>query len=455
MKQELLEKYNVPVPRYTSYPPANYFHDGFTSRNYADAIRKSNRQQSELISFYFHIPFCRRLCHYCGCNSYAFPKLETIDRYIAALHKEIDLVLPLLDKKRKISQVHYGGGTPTSLPALELEELNAHVLNEFRQICDSEIAIECHPGWMTERDWVKLTKIGFNRFSIGMQDFNEQVLKTVHRKASLLRPEEIVAALRSCEVRINMDFLYGLPHQTEASFAETIEKAVSLKPDRLVTFSYAHVPWAFPRQKVLEQTGLPSGDEKSRMFEAARKILCEADYQPIGLDHFVRQDDELYTALQNGQLHRNFQGYCTRRTTGQVYAFGVTGISQLGTAYAQNTKDIMEYIEKVEAGILPVAKGYLLSREEQITREVIEMLMCNYRIDWNELSELLSVPARSIKQATAYDEARLREFAEDGLIEFDENQIRMTPEGRLFVRNIAASLDKLMLGTNKSFSKPV
>ena len=252
-----------------------------------------------------------------------------------------------------------------------------------------------------------------------------------------------------------MDFLYGLPHQTEASFAKTIEKAVSLKPDRLVTFSYAHVPWAFPRQKVLEKTGLPSGDEKSRMFEAARKILCEADYQPIGLDHFVRKDDELYTALLNGQLHRNFQGYCTRRTTGQVYAFGVTGISQLGTAYAQNTKDIMEYIEKIEAGILPVAKGYLLSREEQITREAIEMLMCNYRIDWNELSEQLSVPARSIKQATAYDEACLREFAEDGLVEFDENQIRMTPEGRLFVRNVAASLDKLMLGTNKSFSKPV
>ena len=224
-----------------------------------------------------------------------------------------------------------------------------------------------------------------DRESIGIQDFNKQVLQTVHRQAPLLQPEEIVTILRSCGVRINMDFLYGLPHQTEASFAETIEKAVSLKPDRLVTFSYAHVPWAFPRQKVLEKTGLPSGDEKSRMFEAARKILCEADYQPIGLDHFVRKDDELYTALLNGQLHRNFQGYCTRRTTGQVYAFGVTGISQLGTAYAQNTKDIMKYIEKVEAGILPVAKGYLLSREEQITREAIEMLMCNYRIDWNEL----------------------------------------------------------------------
>ena len=155
------------------------------------------------------------------------------------------------------------------------------------------------------QDWEKLATAGFNRFSIGIQDFNKQVLQTVHRQVPLLQPEEIVTILRSCGVRINMDFLYGLPHQTEASFAETIEKAVSLKPDRLVTFSYAHVPWAFPRQKVLEKTGLPSGDEKSRMFEAARKILCEADYQPIGLDHFVRKDDELYTALLNGQLHRN------------------------------------------------------------------------------------------------------------------------------------------------------
>ena len=455
MKQELLDKYHVPVPRYTSYPPANYFHDGFNDYDYADALQASNNQKPELISFYFHIPFCHRLCHYCGCNSYPVPEGEIVDRYVEALHKEIDLVLPLLDNRRKVSQIHYGGGSPTVLPAIELEELNDHVLDKFPTIANPEIAVECHPGWIMEQGWVQLVKSGFNRLSIGVQDFNKEVLRGVNRQSSRIPMEDVMEILRSLDVRVNMDFLYGLPFQTEESFAQTIERAVAMKPDRLVTFSYAHVPWAFPRQQILEKVGLPSGDEKSRMFETAHRILCEADYQPIGLDHFVRKDDELYTASQNGQLHRNFQGYCTRRTTGQVYAFGVTGISQLGTAYAQNTKDIMEYIEKVEAGILPVAKGYLLSREEQITREAIEMLMCNYRIDWNELSEQLSTPARSIKQATAYDEAHLREFAEDGLIEFDKNQIRMTPEGRLFVRNIAASLDKLMLETNKSFSKPV
>lgn len=224
MKQELLDKYNVPVPRYTSYPPANYFHDGFTSRDYADAIRESNRQQPESVSFYFHIPFCQRLCHYCGCNSYAAPKPEIIDRYVAALHKEIDLILPLLDKKRKVSQIHYGGGTPTFLPALELKELNAHVSDTFELIENPEKAIECHPGWMTGQDWEKLATAGFNRFSIGIQDFNKQVLQTVHRQAPLLQPEEIVTILRSCGVRINMDFLYGLPHQTEASLPKRSKK---------------------------------------------------------------------------------------------------------------------------------------------------------------------------------------------------------------------------------------
>lgn len=455
MKQELLDKYNTPVPRYTSYPPANYFHEGFNSEQYKEAICESNNQYPQSLSFYFHIPFCLRLCHYCGCNSYAAPTEEILHRYIAALHKEIDMVLPLLSKTRKISQIHYGGGSPTFLPAIEIEELNNHILEHFETIHHPEIAIECHPGWMSEKDWNELIGAGFNRLSIGIQDFNPLVLTIVHRKSSLLPPEEIVSILRSSKVRINMDFLYGLPLQTEASFSETIERAVSLQPDRLVTFSYAHVPWAFPRQKILEKAGLPSSDEKSKIFESAYRILCQANYQPIGLDHFVRKDDELYTALQNGQLHRNFQGYCTRRTTGQVYAFGVTGISQLSTAYAQNTKDIIEYIEKIEAGILPISKGYQLSTEEQITREVIETLMCNYRINWNELSEHLKISVDEIKQATAYTPTQLEEFAADSIIEFDENHIQMTTEGKLFVRNVAASLDKLMFKTDKSFSKPV
>lgn len=455
MKQEIIDKYNVPVPRYTSYPPANYFKDKTNQKDYIKAIWQSNSQKPEAISFYIHIPFCLKLCHYCGCNSIACPEPEIIDRYIAALHKEMDIIIPLLNPKRKISQIHYGGGTPNIIPAYELESLNRHLLAPFDTIDNPEIAIECHPGWMEENAWMKLTEAGFNRVSIGIQDFNNKVLKAVHREAPLIPIEKAIATLRSGGARINMDFLYGLPYQTEASFAETIEKAVSLQPDRIVTFSYAHLPQIFNRQKMLEKAGLPSAEEKSRMFEAARKIFLEADYKQIGMDHFVTGDDDLYRALAKGQLHRNFQGYCTRQTTGQVYAFGVSGISQLGTAYAQNTKDIMKYIEKVEAGVLPTVKYYQLNREKQITREVIEALMCNYHIKWEDLSERLAFPIEEIKQATAYDEARLQEFADDGIIEYDNDQIWVTPEGKPFVRNVAASLDKLMLDTNKSFSKPI
>ena len=453
--QNLIDKYNVPVPRYTSYPPANFFHEDFGEQAYRDAIIASNEEQPELLSFYFHIPFCRRLCHYCGCNSYAAPGPKILERYIAALHKEIDLILPLIRKSRKVSQIHYGGGTPTFLPASELAALNRHILEAFDTIEQPEIAIECHAGWMNEKDWEALLHAGFNRFSLGIQDFNQKVLDAVHRKAPAMPVADIMTILRKAGASVNMDFLYGLPHQTAESFTRSIEKAVELCPDRLVTFSYAHVPWAFPRQKMLEQYGLPEGEAKSQMFESARDVLCDAGYLPIGLDHFVREEDELCLALKNGQLHRNFQGYCTRRTTGQVYAFGVTGISQLGTAYVQNTKSISEYIEKLDSGALPVAKGYALNKDEQITREVIEMLMCNDVIRWKELANRLSLTVDEIKRATAYNEQRLQEFAQDGLIAWDADRIRMTLEGKLFVRNVAASLDKLMLQTDKSFSKPV
>lgn len=455
MRQDLLDKYNVQVPRYTSYPPANYFHDNITPRDYRYMIEDSNDIGPKELSFYFHIPFCFKLCHYCGCNSYPISSPDIIDRYLNALHLELEMVTKQIHFNRSVSQIHYGGGTPSLLPIPELGKLNQKLRILFYQIENPEIAIECHPGWMTENSWRHLRDANFTRISLGIQDFNKQVLQTVNRRSPLLKVENIMSILREQKMKVNMDFLYGLPHQTEKSFADTIRRAVDCGPDRLVTFSYAHVPWAFPRQKVLESAGLPSSDEKSRMYETAYRILCDAGYKPIGLDHFVREDDELYTAQTTGQLHRNFQGYCTRRTTGQVYALGVTGISQLSTGYAQNTKDIAEYIEKVEKGIFPVAKGYFLSEEEQITREVIEKLMCNYYIDWEELAGWFNMAPEDVKKATAYNEHILTEFANDGIIDFDNRYIQMTDEGALFVRNVAASLDKLMLQTDKSFSKPV
>lgn len=455
MKQEVLEKYNIPVPRYTSYPPANYFQDSFTEENYLQAIDLSNSQQPQHISIYIHIPFCRHLCFYCGCNSYPMMKSEMIESYLKAVQKEIEIVCHRLSPDRKISQIHYGGGSPTSIPSVWLKKINEQILSRFHCIDNPEIAIECHPGYLDAKAWKELTEAGFNRFSLGVQDFKEDVLKTVNRRSSLLPMEEIFAILRNVQAGINLDFIYGLPYQTEESFTKTISRAIELNPDRIVTFSYAHVPWVNKRQLKLEEAGLPSHKEKSRMYESATNLLTSCGYHSIGLDHFVQEEDELKIALENKMLHRNFQGYCTRRTTGQVYAFGVTAISQLSTAYMQNTKNITAYIEQVNKGILPVAKGYSLSKDEQITREVITSLMCNYSLNWQELAERLKTEVEVIKSATAYNEQRLQNFADDHLIEWNQGEINMTSEGALFVRNVAASLDKLMLHSNKTFSKPV
>jgi len=451
----LVKKYNIPVPRYTSYPPANYFDDAFTATDYESVLEESNHCSPEHLSFYIHIPFCRHLCHYCGCNSFALSKPEAVDRYISAVHREIDKTIKYLDSGRRIAQIHYGGGTPTILPPSVLKELNEHLLSAFDCIDQPEIAIECHPGYLDEQYWQLLTEAGFNRFSLGVQDLDEKVLKTVNRRPSLLPLETIFQILREKGAKINLDFLYGLPLQTADGFTQTIEQAIELQPDRLVTFSYAHVPWVNKQQLILEKAGLPANEEKSRMYEQAKETLNRAGYKTIGMDHFVRETDELFSALQSRQLHRNFQGYCTRRTTGQVYAFGVTAISQLSSAYSQNSKTINDYIERIESGNFATVKGYQLNEDEQITREVIETLMCNYGFDWRELSERLSFPIDRIKQATAYNSVQFNAFAEDGIITFDDNQVQITAQGALFVRNVAAALDKLMKDSNKSFSKPI
>lgn len=454
MKTEILEKYNTPVPRYTSYPPANFFGE-MTAEVYRNAVVESNRSGNNQLSFYFHIPYCRHLCHYCGCNSYSMRSPEAVKSYVDALHKEIDMMIPLLDKGRKIAQIHYGGGSPTAIPFAYIKELNQHLLAAFDCIDNPEIAIECHPGYLNADDWHELCACGFNRFSLGVQDLHDDVLKVVNRRPSLLPIEEIFALLRAEHKKINLDFIYGLPKQTPQRFLENIEKAVQLAPDRLVTFSYAHVPWVNKQQMVLEKAGLPAATDKQEMFRLASDYLLQHGYKTIGMDHFVLPDDELFIALNQGLLHRNFQGYCTRRTTAQVYAFGVTGISQLESAYAQNTKNIDEYIEQINKGEWTVKKGYLLTEEQQVVREVIETLMCNERIDWRTLSERLGKSVDAIKRMTAYSEAKMQEMQADGIIVYTNNELKMTEEGSAFVRSVAASLDPMLLNSGKSFSKPV
>lgn len=454
MLPEIIQKYNRPVPRYTSYPPANYFVE-FSEADYLCAVKASDTALQNHISFYLHIPFCRRLCHYCGCNSYPAAAPEIVEAYVGALHREIDLVTRHIDHSRQISQIHYGGGSPTSIPIPMLKELNEHLLSIAPTIACPEIAIECHPGYLTEDDWQQLASCGFSRYSIGIQDLNEDVLKAVKRRPSQLPLQDILQILKSSGATVNFDFIYGLPLQTVDSFRKTIEQAAQLRPDRLVTFSYAHLPRLFPRQQILDRIGLPATEEKSKMYETASKILKQAGYQRIGLDHFVLPDDELYTALQTGRLHRNFQGYCSRRTTAQVYAFGVTGISQLDDAYAQNGRDIKTYIETIDKDNLYICCGYHLSAEQKLIREVVEALMCNYTLDWNDVAQRTGASVAQLQKACNYDKERLRVMASDGILVFDDNRITVNTDGRPLVRCVAAALDPLMRHTDKHFSNPI
>lgn len=454
MNEAIFKKYNVPVPRYTSYPTTNQFKE-FSAEQYLKAVETSNNATADNISFYIHVPFCQHLCHYCGCNSVAMAKSERIEAYFAALHKEIDLLLPHLRKDRKISQIHYGGGSPSSMPLTHIRALNEHLLSAFDTIDQPEIAIECHPGYLKMEDWQYLLDSRFNRFSLGIQDFDDEVLHAVNRHPSLLPVSDIIGVLRSGGARVNFDFIYGLPRQNVEKFVATIEAAIALRPDRLVTFSYAHLPSLFKRQTLLEKAGLPPQDEKLKMFECAAQRLEDAGYCPIGMDHFVLPDDELFQALQHHTLHRNFQGYCPRRITAQVYAFGVSGISQLDGAYAQNTKDIAAYITTVDEGQLPIVKGYALAPWQRIAREVIECMMCNHTVDWRELAAHLQCSVADIQQAIIYDEKQLSTMQEDGLLVFDAHSVRCTSEGMPFVRNIAAAFDPMMRNNEKLFSKPV
>lgn len=456
MNSQIIEKYNVPVPRYTSYPPANFFTDEFTRTDYIQAVDDSNDKNPSHISIYIHIPFCRHLCHYCGCNSYPMMRQPVVDAYIESVKKELNFILNRLSGKRKISQIHYGGGSPSALSPSVLKELNSLICSRFETIDHPEIAIECHPGYLTAADWHEIAQAGFNRISIGVQDLHDDVLEAVHRRASLIPMEQIFEILRSHGIAINMDFIYGLPKQTPGRFALNMQEVLRLQPDRIVTFSYAHVPWVNPDMKKLESIGLPGQEEKKKIFDTLSGILTEGGYKSIGIDHFVREEDELYIAYRNKQLHRNFQGYCTRRTTGQVYAFGVSGISQLSDAYAQNTKNIEEYIDAMNSGFDVVRKGYKLSFNEQVIRDAITLIMCNECLVWKELADMYQTSVEEIQKWLDYTPDLLAEFEKDGLVNITGSGIYTTSQGKIFTRNIAAAFDPLMkTGNQNRFSKPI
>jgi len=441
--RELIKKYNIAVPRYTSYPPANHFQEEFPEQDALALIADSNNDEPSNIALYIHIPFCQKICFYCGCNTELMKKEDTVAQYVEAVKQEIRMVAAKLDRRRKVSQIHYGGGTPNSIDVRYLEELNELIFDLFDFIPQPEIAIECHPAHLDELYLQRLMNARFNRFSVGVQDFNEEVLDAVNRAHAAMPVAEITRFLKDANpsISVNLDFIYGLPGQTVAGFSETIAKAIAIRPDRLVTFSYAHVPWLKKHQQILEKKGLPDSEQKIDLFTASRRLLKEAGYEAIGLDHYVLPNDELSKALHNRQLHRNFQGYCTRRTTGQVYAFGVSSITQLEQGYFQNTKDLVKYMEHLRKGRLPVEKGLRITEDQQLVRAVIEQLMCNQLLDIPVFCAEKGVDYHRFVSLTHFEPTRLDSLIKDGLVTFNNQCVNITATGSFFIRNVACLFD--------------
>lgn len=456
VSNEFLNKYNVSGPRYTSYPPANFFHTGFTAGDYTKEIDDSNTQTPENISLYIHIPFCPQRCHFCGCSTVMAQKKSIVERYVDAMKQEISNVSSHLDLTRKVTQIHWGGGTPNSISMHFIKDIMDHIKGIFIIGENAEIAMECSPAYLEYNHIDQLADMGFNRLSLGIQDFREDVLNAVNRKGSKHPVKHLVDYLRSKGFRgINLDFIYGLPLQTVESFQETLQKAIEIRPDRIVTFSYAHVPWVKQAQKQLEKIGLPTPEEKMEMLINSIAQLEAAGYISIGIDHFVLPDDDLAIAFRSKKLHRNFQGYCTLQTTGQVYGFGASSINQLWGAYAQNVKEFPKYIELIEKTGYAIERGYKLSLKEQIIRSVINSVMCNGLLIFDEIAAKFRMTEKEIKEIVQFDPIKFQDFVLDDLMDVDHKSIRIHEHGFMFGRNIAMALDPALNQGENVYSKTV
>lgn len=450
----LIKKYNTTAPRYTSYPPANFFVP-VSHNDYRTALIRSNSEQNNAISIYIHIPFCKQLCWYCGCNTIICNTQSTIDAYVQTILAEMNYVFQLLDGSRVVTQIHFGGGSPHSISVAHLSQCITTIANKFTIAANTEIAIECNPADIDLHYIEQVTALGFNRISLGIQDFDEQVLKAVHRKVPSIPIGDFVQKIIECNARVNFDFIYGLPLQTPQQFKTTIQQAIALNPHRLVTFSYAHVPSVKSNQKNIDSDSLPTAHHKLQMLTNTLELMQHSGYTAIGLDHFAQQSDSLSIAKQQKTLHRNFQGYCTRETTGQVYAFGASGITQLADSYFQNSKDLQEYSYNIESQNISPQVGYVLTHEQKITATVIEYILCNESLHWNTISVQTGIEYHDLVNKFAQQIEACRGFETDGLIILSESGFTVTPIGKFFLRNIAAAFDTIFAVSTKTFSKTI
>jgi len=453
---KLLNKYNKKGPRYTSYPPATHFSEKYDDKDFINSVIKSNNENPQNVSIYIHIPFCPQICHFCGCTTESGFTKPFLERYVDALIKEIEFVSKYINNDRKLTQIHWGGGTPNAISLKYIQRITEKILMCFNLNDEYEMAIECSPAHLDYRHIELLKSYGFNRISLGIQDFDGKVLDAINRRRPKRPISKMVEKIHSEGFRgTNIDLVYGLPLQTVKNFNKTIEKAIDLNTDRIVTFSYAHVPSILPRQKILENIGFPSAEEKAEMYNNAYKKFTDAGYVPIGMDHFCRPDDEFYLALKNNQLHRNFQGYCTTRTTGQVYGFGASSISQLFSAYSQNIKNAAQYIKMINEKNTAVLRGYNLERNEKIIRDVINSVMCNYYVDFSKIAKKFESDSDEIKNIVDFDNEKFKDFVDLNFMKIENDKIIIYDSARLYIRNIAMEFDPLLNKKIGTYSKTI
>jgi oxygen-independent coproporphyrinogen III oxidase len=450
--EEFVARYNRPGPRYTSYPTAPVWTEAFGPKDYEGAMEDADRKGSP-VSLYMHLPFCESLCLFCACNVIIQKDKRVTPPYLAILKKEIDRVAGGVSRTRQVTQFHWGGGTPTYLSPEQIENLFAYTRERFNFAPDAEIGVEIDPRVTTTAHLETLRRMGFNRLSMGIQDFKEEVQKAVHRIQPYEETRDLIATARGLGFdSINVDLIYGLPYQTAESFAHTIEQIVGLSPDRIAMFSYAHVPW-LKKQQGSFAAFLPEGMQKFDIFRNGLMKFLESGYLYIGMDHFAKENDELAVSQRNRTLHRNFQGYTTKAGA-DLYGMGITAISGIQDVYAQNFRDVPTWEKAVNDRGIATMRGYRLSQDDVIRREVISRLLCHTVIVKDEISRKFSI---DFDEYFAPELNGLKMPQEDGLVVMNDKEIRTAWLGRIFIRNLAMVFDpyleKQQLAARPLFSK--
>ena len=451
---QLIKKYDRPGPRYTSYPTAPEWTDAFQADRYVEHLARADADQGPL-SVYVHLPFCREMCRFCGCNVVATHDRSRADAYLDLLEKEVALVAAKLPNRRAVSQLHWGGGTPTFLDSKQLTRCHDILARHFEFTADAEKAIEIDPAITAKEQLDTLSGLGFNRVSMGVQDFDARVQEVVGRIQGEKETRELVEHARKLGFKgVNLDLIYGLPYQTPDTWTDTLGRILAIHPDRMAVFGFAYVPWSKPHQRLLPQEALPKTEQRVELFLAAVDAFTKAGYRLIGLDHFALESDEMARAQREGYLTRNFQGY-TVRPAADTVAFGMSSISDIGGAYAQNSHRLKDWGDKVAAGEIPVERGASVSADDVMRRFVINRVMCLLRLDLREVEQKFGPQARA-DVATSLRKG-VDELVQDGLVTFDGEVLRVLPLGQLLVRNVAMLFDAYLdkEGGKKQFSRTV